>query len=257
MRYPTTAGGKWVSAAQHALEFLGRPANIGEIMSVIDNQNLLIHNSQQAEQTLRNEIRKSCERTSHPQGYPTKHFYQPYRGYYGLATAEYAQVDGSWPSPTRRAAAESMAVRATCAAQEQAATKEVLNQSIVGEDEQSRFPEGKAKYLIHRRLERDTGLAKKAKIRRLQRDGSLSCDVCTFSFSNTYGDFAQHYIEAHHTIPVSQLRGNSHPRIRDLALVCSNCHRMLHLKRPWLTIAQLKTRIRKQAELLANQTPVS
>ena len=206
MRYPTTAGGKWVSAAQHALEFLGRPANIGEIMSVIDNQNLLIHNSQQAEQTLRNEIRKSCERTSHPQGYPTKHFYQPYRGYYGLATAEYAQVDGSWPSPTRRAAAESMAVRATCAAQEQAAT---------------------------------------------------SCDACTFSFSNTYGDFAQHYIEAHHTIPVPQLRGNSHPRIRDLALVCSNCHRMLHLKRPWLTIAQLKTRIRKQAELLANQTPVS
>lgn len=29
-------------------------------------------------------------------------------------------------------------------------------------------------------------------------------------------------------------------KIEDIAIVCSNCHRMLHRKRPWLSINELK-----------------
>jgi predicted HNH restriction endonuclease len=28
-------------------------------------------------------------------------------------------------------------------------------------------------------------------------------------------------------------------RLRDLSLVCPNCHRMIHRKRPWLRLGQL------------------
>jgi len=44
------------------------------------------------------------------------------------------------------------------------------------------------------------------------------------------------FIQAHHTIPVSELRKESKTKVRDIALVCSNCHRMLHRRRPWLRI---------------------
>ncbi|REJ16166.1 MAG: restriction endonuclease, partial [Bacillaceae bacterium] len=32
----------------------------------------------------------------------------------------------------------------------------------------------------------------------------------------------------------------------DIVLVCSNCHRMLHRRRPWLTKEQLKDLIKKE-----------
>jgi predicted HNH restriction endonuclease len=32
--------------------------------------------------------------------------------------------------------------------------------------------------------------------------------------------------------------------VEDIALVCSNCHRMLHRKRHWLSINQLRQLIR-------------
>jgi predicted HNH restriction endonuclease len=242
-----------VYAAKQALELLGRPSSIAVIMTVIRDRNLLTHGSKRAEQTLRNEMRKSCEDFLHPQGYTKKFFYQPYRGDYGLANAEYAQADGTWPSPSKRAEAKAAIITAERAAYEKAAAKAELDQTILSEDERSRFPEGEAKYLLHRKLERDTALAKKAKLYRLQKDGFLSCDICSFSFERQYGDFANGYIEAHHRTPLSQLNGKVRPRIRDLALVCSNCHRMLHFKRPWLTVEQLKARIERQVKQKSNR----
>lgn len=50
---------------------------------------------------------------------------------------------------------------------------------------------------------------------------------------------AKGYIEAHHTIPVNQLAKGHVTRIEDIAMVCSNCHRMLHRRRPWLSIEKL------------------
>jgi hypothetical protein len=30
-------------------------------------------------------------------------------------------------------------------------------------------------------------------------------------------------------------------RVEDLVLVCANCHRIIHRKRPWLSIGELRT----------------
>ncbi|MHC5748782.1 MAG: HNH endonuclease, partial [Nostoc sp.] len=61
-----------------------------------------------------------------------------------------------------------------------------------------------------------------------------------FNFLKTYGDIGADYIECHHTKPISELENYEKTNIKDLALVCANCHRMLHRKRPWLSIEQLK-----------------
>ncbi len=123
------------------------------------------------------------------------------------------------------------------------ATKEArTTQQIrpISEDEESRFPEGAELYRLHRQRERDATLAVRAKQKRLSQVGYLSCDVCEFDFEKAYGDLGAGFIEMHHTIPVSQLTGNARTRITDLALVCSNCHRMLHRGPRLLSIDELR-----------------
>ncbi|NEQ96998.1 MAG: hypothetical protein F6K30_09770 [Cyanothece sp. SIO2G6] len=112
-------------------------------------------------------------------------------------------------------------------------------------DEEEEFPEGKIAYREHRRRERNRKLVKKAKQARKSRDGYLRCEVCNFDFHKAYGDVGEDYIECHHTKPVSQLKPHDKTTIRDLALVCANCHRMLHRKRPWLHPLELKEIIRQ------------
>jgi hypothetical protein len=102
------------------------------------------------------------------------------------------------------------------------------------------FPEGIAYERLHTTRERNRNLVLLAKRRAMSRDGHLACQVCNFDFSKVYGDLGCDFIEAHHTIPLSQLDGVRETRIEDLALVCSNCHRMLHRRRPWLGMKDLK-----------------
>ena len=99
---------------------------------------------------------------------------------------------------------------------------------VVPERDESRYPEGAESYRTHRTRERDSALATAAKKRRLTDFGTLACDVCTFDFTQKYGVLGGGFIEAHHTVPVSKLDGTTKTRVSDLALVCSNCHRMLH-----------------------------
>lgn len=111
---------------------------------------------------------------------------------------------------------------------------------IVIEDDESAFPEGRERYKQHRSLERDGKIARLAKARRLADTGKLECEVCRIDFGARYGKIGKGFIEAHHKIPVSQLDGTKKTKIGDLALVCSNCHRMLHRGDPLLTVEQLK-----------------
>lgn len=65
-------------------------------------------------------------------------------------------------------------------------------------------------------------------------DGKLYCEVCGFDFYSTYGELGKDFIEAHHTKPISEMQENEKTNINDIVLLCSNCHSMIHRKRPWL-----------------------
>ncbi|MDP1677531.1 MAG: EVE domain-containing protein [Bacteroidota bacterium] len=110
---------------------------------------------------------------------------------------------------------------------------------LTGDEDAIEFPEGKIAYAVHRKRERNSKLIKEAKSQEYKKNGKLICKVCGFDFSKAYGKIGDGYIEAHHSIPVSELNEDSLTRIEDVILVCSNCHRMLHRRRPWLTINEL------------------
>jgi predicted HNH restriction endonuclease len=111
------------------------------------------------------------------------------------------------------------------------------------EDDESAFPEGRELFKLHRYHERDRTLSQRAKTARLARVGALSCDVCGFDFSMTYGELGDGFIEAHHRVPVAQLAGKLKTKVSDLALVCANCHRMLHRADPQLTVEALQAKL--------------
>src|SRR5262249_23464803 len=106
-------------------------------------------------------------------------------------------------------------------------------------EEEEAFPEGRVLYRLHRVRERDPELVRRAKEKAMDEFGCLACVVCTFDFALTYGEVGKGFIECHHLLPLADLIAEHLNRLRDLALVCSNCHRMLHRKRPWLRIEQL------------------
>lgn len=101
------------------------------------------------------------------------------------------------------------------------------------------FPEGAAKLRTHLVHERNRDLVSQAKQHFKATHGRLFCQACGFDFRAVYGEIGEDYIEAHHTVPISELTESSRTRIEDLAMVCANCHRMLHRRRLWLGMDQL------------------
>lgn len=118
----------------------------------------------------------------------------------------------------------------------------------VDEDPDKVFIEGKvlAQFKKHTRIERQGSLPKHAKNLRLKSDPNLRCDVCGFSFAQTYGDIGVGFIEAHHLVPLARLHGERAVQAADLALVCSNCHRMLHRSDPLLKPGRLRELVKSR-----------
>lgn len=103
------------------------------------------------------------------------------------------------------------------------------------------FLEGERRLVQHARIEkvRNTSLVKEAKKLFKSQHGRLFCEVCTFDFETTYGVRGRDYIEAHHKIPISEVEEVKSVTVADLAMVCSNCHRMLH-RPPWVSLDELR-----------------
>ena len=112
---------------------------------------------------------------------------------------------------------------------------------VEGEEEDGE--EGRILTRTHRYRERDPSLVKRKKDRVLAAQGVIACEVCGFNFGKAYGERGDGFIECHHTKPVSELEPGGRTNLADLALVCSNCHRMIHRRRPWLSLEVLKSQV--------------
>jgi 5-methylcytosine-specific restriction enzyme A len=105
--------------------------------------------------------------------------------------------------------------------------------------------EGRYLLRLHAHWERNPALRRKKINSVLAVGGSLACEVCKFDFAQFYGDRGQGYIECHHVEPL-HVGGEKARSVKDLALLCSNCHRMIHTKPPWPTPAELRELILRQ-----------
>ena len=119
----------------------------------------------------------------------------------------------------------------------------LLNQEIIGELTSEPFHEGGYKMRTHLVRERNSKVVKEAKhLFKATHGGKLFCEVCGFDFSEKYGKLGEGFIEAHHIKELSRTEGEYEIKPSDFAMVCSNCHSMLH--RGDITIARLKKRLR-------------
>jgi 5-methylcytosine-specific restriction protein A len=122
--------------------------------------------------------------------------------------------------------------------------------SLIEDDEETRNDsviEGQILYRLHKFRERDKKLVSKKKAQALLRSGKLNCEACNFDFEEFYGVTGSGYIECHHKTPLSMFKVERKTTLDDLALICSNCHRMLHRSINILTIEELKGQIAEKS----------
>jgi len=99
--------------------------------------------------------------------------------------------------------------------------------------------EGGVALRAHLRRERNPKLRRR-KLDDTKRCGlPIACEACGFDFGQIYGSHGRGYIECHHRTPL-YVTGKTEARLADLALLSSNCHRMIHRTKQWLTVEELK-----------------
>ena len=96
--------------------------------------------------------------------------------------------------------------------------------------------EGRKRKLFSTRYERNP-----AHRRRAVKAHGLSCMVCEFNFGEVYGRHGEGFIHVHHNKPLSETGEMTIDPVKDLSVLCPNCHAMVHKERAkTLSIAQLK-----------------
>lgn len=101
--------------------------------------------------------------------------------------------------------------------------------------------EGRVLVRVHKRYERSASnrSRKVAQFRRAN-GGRVFCECCGFDFERVYGPRGTGFIEVHHAVPVSRLTPDKRLSLEDLRLLCANCHRMVHVCQPWLTVDEVR-----------------
>lgn len=63
-------------------------------------------------------------------------------------------------------------------------------------------------------------------------NSNFTCSVCGFNFYKVYGEIGKDFIEVHHTKPLSSYNEEHEVLQSELVALCSNCHSMVHRRRP-------------------------
>lgn len=131
---------------------------------------------------------------------------------------------------------------------------ELIKQSILNDEnlpsdeeaaeQEEMETEGRVIGLYHKRHERSTRNREK-KVKQFKKEnGRLFCEVCGFDFEVFYGERGADFCEIHHDLPVSKMSFNQKTDIKDLKCLCSNCHRIIHRKKPWMTTEELRQAVK-------------
>jgi 5-methylcytosine-specific restriction protein A len=121
--------------------------------------------------------------------------------------------------------------------------------SVLADDsEEEEASEGRLVTRKHRHRERNKNLVDKKKKDFLKKNSRIFCQGCGFDFETVYGERGRNFIECHHLEPLSLKDEPQKTKLSDLALLCSNCHRIVHRRKPWLTINELKNLLTRNDE---------
>jgi hypothetical protein len=72
-----------------------------------------------------------------------------------------------------------------------------------------------------------------------------SCEICEISLKAAYGLVDNDCLVAHHLNPIGDRRRATKTKLKDILLVCPNCHAVAHSKEPPLSPARIRRMIRR------------
>ena len=106
------------------------------------------------------------------------------------------------------------------------------SEAVVDASGASSAREGKRQEYLARSRYRERTLrdAKIARAIAAAPDRKLRCEVpgCSFCFEDIYGDVGRNYAHVHHLDALAAAPGEVTTTLDDLAIVCANCHAMIH-----------------------------
>ena len=98
--------------------------------------------------------------------------------------------------------------------------------SLEPDEDEQEFAEGRLLTMLHKRRERSRKVRSELlKLRRAA--GPLRCELCEGGSRTPIASFEEAEFEAHHMRPVSESTEGK-TRLKDMALLCACCHRLLH-----------------------------
>jgi putative restriction endonuclease len=97
----------------------------------------------------------------------------------------------------------------------------IPSEEVLSAQDEQQFKEGGLRYVTHLMAERSRNVVKAAK-----QSKSWVCEICGIDFQHRYG---VSYIEAHHKVPISTYSSRYIVKPEDLALLCPNCHKAVHI----------------------------
>lgn len=105
------------------------------------------------------------------------------------------------------------------------------------------FFEGKILTRLHATRER-CARVRRDLLRSRQRPGPLRCEMCGAGSPSAAPVYEDAFFEAHHLVPIADA-GERRTSLREIALLCAGCHRLIHraisLERRWLDITEART----------------
>jgi hypothetical protein len=95
--------------------------------------------------------------------------------------------------------------------------------------------EGSAKLVTHLQRERDPSLVRAKMEQVLGLRNKLECEACGFNFERIYGALGKGFCEVHHRDQLA-MAGVRTTTLDALAVMCANCHRMIHRTDPMMSV---------------------
>ena len=77
----------------------------------------------------------------------------------------------------------------------------------------------------------------------IEQHGYLFCESCGIKQTDFPKDLGLSCFEVHHLSPIGERIQPQVTRLSDLAVVCANCHRMIHSKQTIFSLEEIKTKI--------------
>lgn len=120
----------------------------------------------------------------------------------------------------------------------------------------SQGEEGGTHLTEHLVRERDSALAEAKKRDILEATGRLACEACRFDFRVAYGELGTGFCEVHHLKPLAGRSESETTSFEHLAILCSNCHSIIHRTLPMWSVPELAAYLSSRRAVDDTQLPL-